>query len=172
MNTSVPRRSPCDGLRALHLAIAAKNTRFSEMLFRAGRDRVTFEESIDCVRELEQLLITAARIEERILFPAISRWLGGHGGPVHRAEEDHRRVRRRIDAYWHAADRFLFSPEDDRAEGRILVGRGRDLVAAVAEHLGMEGEYLFRVAEQKLAQAASESLGAAIEAALATRSAA
>jgi len=46
----------------------------------------------------------------------------------------------------------LFAPPSDRAERRILVHRGHELIAAIEETLGLEDEYIFRFAERVLGE--------------------
>jgi hypothetical protein len=68
--------------------------------------------------------------------------------------------------YWASMERMLFAPQGDRASHRILMRRGRELISAVEEALGLEDEYIFRVADRVLSDARAADVAAQIATAL------
>lgn len=138
----------CDELVELHRQIDRRMIEFSALLVAARRDSPDLERLLGILAETQRLIIVSGDVEEAVLFPALEPWLGGPNGPLARARKAHEHLRRRFRDYWVSTERLLFAPPGDRAERRILVHRGHELIAAIEEMLGLEDEYIFRFAER------------------------
>ena len=146
------RAGACDELASLHRTIDQRVLEFSTLLIAARRDSPDLERLLGVLGDIQRLLAISADAEEAFLFPPLEAWLGGANGPLDRARRAHEQLRLRFRDYWASTERLLFAPPSDRAERRILVHRGHELIAAIEETLGLEDEYIFRFAERVLGE--------------------
>jgi hemerythrin-like domain-containing protein len=154
------RAVACETLRALHRFIAGRAQEFSALLSKARRNNEELEELLACAVELADLFAAAAEVQETVLYPALERWAGGPGGPIERARREHAALRMRLADFHGAVERMIFAPAQDRAERTHMLERGHELLATFEQHLGTEGDYLYRLADDRL----DEERGLAIDA--------
>ena len=160
------RPGVCEDLRRLHHGIEEELPRLSALLGAARRDSPVLEDLLDLLAGLHSKLMLSADLASAHLFPALEPWLGGANGPLARAGLAHAKLRLRFRQYWAGTERLLFAPQSDRAERRILVQKGHELIEAIEEVLGLEDEYIFRVAEKVLDPASAAGVGERIRAEL------
>lgn len=143
----------CEELARLHRMVGKRLQEVSALLIAARRDTPDLERLLGVLGDVQRLLAASAEAEEAVLFPPLEPWLGGTNGPLARARRAHEQLRVRFRDYWVSTERLVFAPPTDRAERRILVHRGHELIAAIEETLGLEDEYIFRFADRVLGEA-------------------